>query len=470
MLLTAADVEGGALQVDVDEGGLNVDALPQAALDTWRVLINPATGSAQRDAITASDALGAMRVALYLGKGVSQCAHALNRVAAGPTYGAGTDDAVARLLLDARDPQAAHVRHEMFMHRPDFEGCCLGSGTMRRLCARYGVQETSILERLARASGFLRIRTPIEDGGSVIAHALAHDGFHTVDILFEPPFNNVIELLDALTENARAGVRSVTVHARGRVERDRSPRKGTMTSIEADVALASALTACSKLPGLRRLSVTADPPCDLRARSIWVLETLTAMSALTELCIYGLPNNFHHPRLRLLGLLAPEARDVDLPELRSLRLDHVPGGCVHNSILPGGAMFQQLTHLRALSVDIRADRYAPAEPASLRFAPNVLQVGQGRRVRTQLRRTVLCAACCQLQDLVNSIRFHMVTCTSAQTESPLHRFAGTLSTQTPSAPCSGSRRSRSHSSRATGAPRARSLAMRQPRCWQRSGR
>ena len=347
MLLTARDVAGGALHVDVGEDGLLVERFPQHALLQWRALTSLDPAIAHKPVVPASEALGALRVALYIGKGVPQCARALNAVAAAPAFCGhdDRDDDVAAFLQDFRSAEAAHVRHELYMHpAPCDEAHFLGPEGTRLICATHGVGEATVLERLARDSGTLRLMTPMQDAAGVVERALTHHAFHTVDILFRPPFDSAAGVLAALSNSARSSVRSVHLHFKQYPgEFAFQPPSGGPFFVppRTEDAAARAVAACSLLTGLRSLHIA---PVNEKSPEGWcpqAFSALAALTALTQLCVQGLPAGFRHPHLQSLGMREVITTGLDLPALRSLRLTLRP---------LAAPKLAQLTQIRALSI------------------------------------------------------------------------------------------------------------------------
>lgn len=130
-----------------------------------------------------------------------------------PKFGADCDAATAAAIADAADPQAADIRHEMFMHRPGTVSSWsrLGKDDRNKLCSANSIPETSLFKLIECSGGGLRLKTPLEDGGGVATRVLAAEPFMRVDVQAASPYNSVLEVLDALAGATRAGVQSFSV-------------------------------------------------------------------------------------------------------------------------------------------------------------------------------------------------------------------------------------------------------------------
>ena len=333
MRLTAEDVEGGALHVDVGADGLAVHALPQHALYAWRHIVQERQGAALRFAarpVPAQYALDAMRVALYLDKGIPECARALHIAEA--------DRDVDQALSDQTDPQAVYIRHEMLMHRPGSIKAWrrLGVHSVSTLCQHFGVTEASLFARLARDDACLRIRTPLDDCAGVVARALATNLFNRVDVVAAQPYSAVLAVLHSLSARGAEGVEALLIREDAH---DGVPdaRSSVLPHMRMAVTVAIRM---SKLTALHLSSAEA-PGRECLER----LRELSALTSLKQLHTYTVPDGFRHAQLQCLGLRKLSAQHVELPHVRRLCL------ALANSTTVG---LRHLTKLRSLDVEVVA--------------------------------------------------------------------------------------------------------------------
>jgi hypothetical protein len=121
MELTSKDVAGSSLDVQIPPGTtLRVDALSQAALEEWRETIEEWRETMSRKRRrgrrlgrvgVVEDWVDALRVAMYLGKGVRVCTMALSNVAPAPSFGGHA--LLAR--SDVMDTEIVEIRRRLFL-------------------------------------------------------------------------------------------------------------------------------------------------------------------------------------------------------------------------------------------------------------------------------------------------------------------------------------------------------------------
>ena len=193
MLITHNDADGVAgLRVEHDRT-LTVPGFPQEALLAWRAVL----AGRPEPALSSYAAFGALRVAMFLQKGVVECACALCKLAP-PEVNFGQDeDAAFAAFMYMDAPMVADARAEVFKHCADpfanvsvpaqawrrgwSQPYMLAPAMLARLTEDYGVSESAVLQRLARVRpACLEVSGDVDPG--VVMRALARHQYREVHV------------------------------------------------------------------------------------------------------------------------------------------------------------------------------------------------------------------------------------------------------------------------------------------------
>ena len=316
MRLCPSDLEGSNIAIDgIEEGFLDIDGFPDTGLATWRALME---GHADI-AISPNHAIWALRTAMFLGKGVEECARALGLAAPAPNFAAKdftSNDIEARVLSDTSDTEMSDMRNLIFKYRrlpaivcatnpckfPDDSPSMLDSMdanvvswddvTTNEICAHHGITKDTLLQRMIADSGWLGIDSSSSDAAEFVSRAYTKHGTTSFKIAGAKTC-----AYDAL---ARRRVSTLCIY---------------FLPQDQVIARAAALRSCARIQSLMTLSLLG------RGTSSSVAEALSALTSLTQLRVDALPSNFYLPNLRYLRLRSsPKSVTFRLPMLESLCL------------------------------------------------------------------------------------------------------------------------------------------------------
>jgi hypothetical protein len=343
MLLEAPDIVGSQVEEafrHISAAQYLVQGIPQEALHAWRKLTSRAADEPVPE-LSPYTALGAMKVAMFLHKGIPECAQALNHAAPAPDFGKTSDIIAARLLTDTEDITMADIRRQMFLARGDawlqplglqsgvwqFHGVHVMTGvTLQKIKGFHGIDEATVMDYMAQ-QGCLGVSCEgFQDVVGFTQRAMARCKFTKLCVVGEsrycPQSMRARAVFQALHHDAILQVSEIAFEP------------GLM---HADDFVACINEFC-KFDGVRTIKLPSHVPMPVQG--------LAALPTLTELEVHQLPSGFHLPHLKVLSVQCLGTEVLHLPALEEL---HV---CPDFGPVPG---LRQMTQIKALNLRLGSE-------------------------------------------------------------------------------------------------------------------
>ena len=308
---------------------VEVGDFTQAELEFWRDLVL----GGEAGAYNANEAIRALQLALFLGRGAAKCAKAVcdcvdddrlklkrdidQELRAAP-FNHGPQDTISRLTSRQFNRLLRALGNNMYSRVVNDDGQLQLHGDVIYQASRLLISEDMLLSRVTHEQK-LRLRLPLDDARNVVRRAL--ERFHITEVVIVVGACwAIIQVLQVLQAWAPAQA-ALPHHQYATRSSTRSARLDALTvncSTLNNGEAAAVVQHIVLIPGIRKLTLIS------LAEGIISLQQLLALHLLRELIVCTVPAGFHHEQLSNLVVAAlPDVLEMQLmlPALRHLVVD-----------------------------------------------------------------------------------------------------------------------------------------------------